>query len=235
MLIGAITPVYNDEEIVGSAIKCFRPFVDKYIALISEIPYYGEPQPPDRTEEICRSLDVDIIKGRWKKDHEQRNRGLELCSDCDWIFNIDADELMLPEEVEAIIKLAKNTKYDAIGVNPEVYWRNVYNVLRPKPTFNPILMTRTKVRFNNVRNIDSSRYAICDAQMHHIAWCEPKNIYKKIKTYVHANECKDIEHWYQKNYLGWKEGDRAIDPMGNSFDVEHKPLPEELRKLLGVV
>lgn len=233
MKVAAITPVYNDEEIIGGALRCFRPFVDQHIALISTKPYYGEVEPPDRTEEICREMDCDILKMDWRKDHEQRNRGLELLKDYDWILNIDADELMEAKEIERLFEQASNTDADAIGVFPEVYWGDIDHVLRPLPTFEPVIMTRPKVRFTEVRCIDHP-YALSDVSMHHIAWCRPKNILKKVLTYVHAGDGFDGKKWYEEQFLNWREGMDAIDPFGNKFGTIRKELPKELRDKLGV-
>uniref|UniRef100_A0A6M3IPV2 Putative glycosyltransferase n=1 Tax=viral metagenome TaxID=1070528 RepID=A0A6M3IPV2_9ZZZZ len=234
-MIGAVLPVYNEEAIVGAVVKCFKPFVDKFIVLISEKPWFGEIEPPDRTEEICRDLDVDIIKGDWRHYHKQRNLGNQLCSDCDLVFTIDSDELMEPQEIEKMIRFAENPNHRAIGVLPEVYWKDLDHVFTPKPTFQPIMLVRPDVRFIESRNVDCP-YVVCDAQMHHLAWCDLRNMKQKIKSWGHANlyTPENGERWYE-HFLNWKEGEVAKDLLDNKFNVERKSLPKELRDKLGVV
>lgn len=233
-MIGAVLPVYNEEAVVGAVIKCFKPFVDKFIALISEKPWFGETEPPDKTEEICRSLDVDIIKGSWKHYHLQRNRGSELCSDCDLILTLDSDELMEKKEIEKLIKFAEQSEFRAIGVLPEVYWKDIDHVFRPKSEFQPIIITRPEVRFVSSRNVNCP-YTVCDAEMHHLAWCEPRDMKRKVQSWGHADlySRESGEKWYQY-YLNWKEGDKAADLFWNKSDVIYQPLPKELREKLGV-
>jgi glycosyltransferase involved in cell wall biosynthesis len=234
-MIGAVLPVYNEEKVIGAVIKCFQPFVDKFIVLISETPWLGEPNLPDKTEEICRSLDVDIIKGNWKDYHVQRNRGSELCSDCDLIFTLDSDELMEQKEIEKLLRFAENPNHRAIGVLPEVYWKDLDHVFRPKPTFQPIILTRPEVRFTKYRNVNCP-YVVSDAEMHHLAWCDLRDMKQKIKSWGHADlyTKENGERWY-RYFLDWKEGQKAKDLLNNEFDVEKKSLPKELREKLGVV
>jgi len=234
-MIGAVLPVYNEEKVIGAVIKCFQPFVDKFIVLISETPWLGEPNPPDKTEEICRSLDVDIIKGNWRDYHIQRNRGSELCSDCDFIFTLDSDELMEQKEIEKLLKFAENSEYRAIGVLPEVFWKDLDHVFSPKPTFQPIILTRKEVRFTQYRNVDCP-YVVSDAEMHHLAWSDLRDMKQKIKGWGHADiyTKENGERWYQY-YLNWKEGEKAKDLLNNEFGVERHSLPKELREKLGVV
>jgi len=235
-MIGAVLPVYNEEAIVGAVIKCFKPFTDKFIVLISEKPWLGETEPPDRTEEICQELDVDIVKSDWKEYHLQRNFGNKLCSDCDLIFTLDSDELMVPQEIEKLIKFAETTEYRAIGVLPEVYWKDIDHIFKPKSTFEPIMLIRPEVRFLKYRNVDCP-YTVCGAEMHHLAWSDLRNMKQKVKSWGHADSyTKETgEKWYNEHYLKWKDGDKAIDLLGNIGDVVRSPLPKELRDRLGVV
>jgi hypothetical protein len=69
--------------------------------------------------------------------------------------------------------------------------------------------------------------------MHHLSWAYPKDIHRCVLTYAHASDF-DGEKWYQEHYKNWKEGDKAVDPHGGSWDVIYHPLPQELRGYLGV-
>lgn len=232
-MIGAVLPVYNEEAIVGAVIKCFKPFVDKFVVLISQKPWFGETEPPDKTEGICRDLDVDIVKGEWKHYHQQRNLGNQICSDCDLILTIDSDELMEPQEIEKLIKFAEN--HQAVGVVPEVYWKDLDHVFTPRPTFQPIMAVKPNVRFVTSRNVDCP-YVVSDAQMHHLAWVELRNMHQKIKSWGHANlyTTESGRKWLEY-FNNWQEGDKAIDLLGNISDIVKGSLPKELRDKLGVV
>lgn len=228
-MISAVTLAYNDEATIAGTIKCLKPFVDRHIVVISEKPYFGEPSPPDRTEDICEDLDCEVVKGEWSLDHFQRNVGNDLCEGSDWVFTFDSDEMMESEEIEKLIKLANEKNPDVICVRPEVYWRTPDYVLRPIPDYAPPIMMKPEVRFTYIRNVDHP-WVIEDVKMHHLSWCDPKDIYKKVTNYAHATDFNG-KIWYNTHYKNWKKGQMAILPT-DSFNVEKKPLPQSLGELL---
>ena len=232
MKLGAITLTSNDEHIISGTIKCLKPFVDTHIVLLSEKPYYGEETTPDNTEEIARSLGADIVKGTWSLDNFQRTLGNQLLSDCDWIFTLDSDEMITGEDLKKLIMFLQMCTLPAVAIRPEVYWRTTDYCLRPKPTYTPIIATKPNVRFTHIRNIDSPYVLWEGGEMHHLSWCDPKDILKKVTAYAHAPEF-DGEAWHRKEYLGWKEGDLVNLPNVNiQFQAIKQPLPEELKQYL---
>jgi hypothetical protein len=230
MKFGACTLAYNDEGTIAGTIKCLKPFVDKYIVLISETPYFGEPSPPDRTEEICLDFGCEVVKGNWALDHYQRNLGNQLCGDCDWVFTFDSDEMMEARQIARLIQFAEKCPTPAIGVNPEVYWHDIDHVLRPKPAYQPMIMMKPEVRFNYIRNINSP-FSVSLAEMHHLSWCNPKDIHKKVMHYAHATDF-DGDSWYRSNYANWEASSKVANLPTGRFDVIDKHLPDELREYL---
>jgi hypothetical protein len=198
--------------------------------LISERPYFGAPNPPDRTEDICNDLGCEVIKGFWKLDHFQRNLGNQLCGGYDWVFTFDSDEMMEARQVERLIRFTEKCPVPAIGVTPEIYWHDIDHVLRPKPAYQPMIMMKPEVRFTYIRNIGSP-YIISSVDMHHLSWCSPKDIYKKVMHYAHATDFNG-EIWYNTHYKNWTEADRVAVLPTESYGVERKSLPEELRSYL---
>ncbi len=231
MNIGAVTLAYQDESIIAGTIKCLEQFVDTHIVLLSEKPYFGEGGEPDATEEIALDLGADVVKGTWDLDHYQRNLGNNLLSDMDWILTFDSDEMMTAEDVKKLITFLHQTKEDAILIKPEIYWRTTDYRLRPHPSYCPPIAMRPNVRFTHIRCIDSPYEIWNGGEMHHLSWCEPKDIKKKITCYAHALE-QDWATWYKEKYLKWKEGDMVEFPYGENHTAEYNPLPRELNEYL---
>lgn len=231
MKLGAVTLAYNDETTIGGTIKCLKPFVEKHVVMLSEKPYFGEEMPTDNTEEISEDLGADVVKGTWSLDHDQRTLGNNLCSDCDWVLGFDSDEMMEFEELERFIRYLETVDAPAIAVLPEIYWHSTDYRLRPKPSYTPIIAMRPKVKFTHIRNIDSP-YQTYDGVMHHLSWCRPKDIYKKVTSYAHATDF-DGEKWYIEKFLKWEDWMQAELPDG-SYDTIRKPLPKELDDFLGL-
>ena len=231
MKLGCVTLAYNDETTIGAVIKCMKPFVDKHVVLISEKPYFGEPSPPDRTEEICEELGVDVIKGTWDLDHQQRTLGNKMCSDCDWVITLDSDELLTKVSAEYLIEFLKKTEGRAVVNQPTVYWKTTDYILHPKPSYEPIIATKPDVNFTYIRNVDSP-FVKWHGNMHHLSWCAPKDIYKKVTNYAHATDFNG-EIWYKTHYENWTEEEKYAVLPTETFAVKKAPLPDELKELLG--
>lgn len=230
MRLASTTLAYNDESIIAGTLRCLEPFVERRIVLLSEKPYFGDGAPPDRTEEIASDLGADVVKGTWPLDHYQRNVGVALCPDVDWIITFDSDEMMTRDEMKRFIDFLSKAAMPAVAILPEIYWRTTDYRLRPKPAYTPILAVRPHVRFNYIRNIDSPYTLWEDGEMHHLSWCDPKDIYKKVMHYAHATDF-DGHKWYEENYKTWKKGQMAKLPTGEYATV-HNPLPDELQEHL---
>lgn len=231
MRIGAVTLAFNDEGTIGGTIRCLKGKVDKHIVLISEEPYFGEVVYPDRTEEICEELDVEIVKGFWKLDHFQRTLGNELCKDCDWVLGFDSDEMITGYDFDKLIEFLENTDSRAVMVQPEVYWKTTDYRLTPKPGYTPVIAMRPDVKFTYIRNVDASCELWDTGTMHHLSWCSPKDILKKVRHYAHATDFNgDI--WYNAHYRNWKPSDKYAVLPTETYLVEKNPLPEELLRYL---
>jgi len=230
MKIGAITPAYNEEAVISGTIRCLALFVDRHIVLVSERPYFGQEHKPDCTAEIVENLGAHVVTGRWDLDHYQRNLGIQMLQDCDWILTFDADEMMTTEELEKLHEFLIKCPTDAVAIRPEVYWKTTDYVLRPVPDFTPIIAVKPNVKFTHIRNIDSP-HVLYPGTMHHLSWCAPKNIKSKILHYAHASDFYGAE-WYKNEYENWTPGmDKAVLPTG-IYSVEKRPLPDELKRLL---
>jgi len=231
MKIGSVTLAYNDEGTIQGTIRCLEPFVETRLVLLSEKPYFGETAKPDATEDIVWDEGAEVIKGTWGLDHFQRNLGNKLLAHMDWILTFDSDEMMTYEDLEKLIKFLETTKEDAVLINPEVYWKDTNHRLRPLPTYCPPIAMRPKVRFPHIRNIDHPFTVWDEGDMHHLSWCAPKDIKKKVTCYAHATDF-DGEKWYEERYKYWTPGDKVFLPDGEYSALEY-PLPKELNEHLG--
>lgn len=230
MRIGAVTLAYNDQDIISGTINSLKPFVDKHIVLISEMPYFGDARNPDGTEQLCMDLGVDIVKGNWELDHYQRNIGNIMCGDCDWVLGFDSDEMMTKDQMEKFLSFLGGTQARAICNRPEVYWKSTKYVLRPIPDYAPVIAMRPDVRFTYIRNVDSPFVIYEEDRMHHLSWCSPKDIKKKVECYAHAPDYDWIE-WYNNYYTKWDFSTDAsvVFPSGEPYKAIYQPLPDELK------
>jgi hypothetical protein len=235
MKLGALSLVYNEEKLVKGCVESLRPFVESHMMVVGLKPYFGKAEPQDRSADIAGELGCTVLSGYYKMDHDQRNAGLNLMQGCgyDWIICSDVDMWFEHKTVEALIERLKDVKEDAVVMSQYSYWKDTDHRL-VNDDFMPVVAIRPHVRFSYIGNVDCPYHKIEDLKLHHLAWCEPKDIYKKIRTYSHHEECGGMGFWipwYNQYYLNWKEGQKAMF-KGKRFDVERQPLPEELKAYL---
>lgn len=237
MKIGAVTMAHRDEGTIRGTIACLAPFVDRHIVFINDNPYYGEYEEPDKTEEICKEFNVDIVKGNWE-EHVLRNLGIKLCEDCDWMIGFDADEMMTAEDIEKLKIHLDQTEFNAVGVRSKVYWSTPDYILNPDPEHIKVCIVRPNsgVKYVDMQCVNSNYEALYYQEKpyithHHLSFAWPKDILGKVKHYNHAKEI-DGEKWYRDHFEKWKFGQKAMQPFGTLWDVKLDPLPDELRRYL---
>jgi hypothetical protein len=235
MKFAAMSIVYNEEKLIQGCINTWKPFIDKHVVMVSVKPFHGEVEPQDGTVEICRSNNVITFQGWWSEEHKMRNTAVALLKDYDYILINDADMWMTGEDVKKMIKEIEETNEDAYVIPQKSYWYDTNHCL-VGDSFMPVIAIKPHVRFVHIGTIDRGVRVLSSAVCHHLNWCKPKNILKKVKTYAHANEMVEVDKWYKEHFLGWSEGKKAVMPIQNriqsSFDVRNSPLPNELQEWL---
>lgn len=229
MKFAACSLVYNEEQLVRGCIESLRPFVDQHVMVVGEKPFFGKAQEPDRSAEIAEELGADVIKGTWELDHHQRNAGLSILQDYDWIITTDVDMWMTHDSVERIIDRLEKETNDAAIISQYSYWRDIDHILEDDD-FKPVIAVRPNTFFTYIGNVGCPVGVIDDIKIHHLAWCAPKDIYKKVTTYPHAPEF-DGEKWYKDHYLGYEGGSAKLP--NRPYNVASHPLPLELRRYIG--
>jgi hypothetical protein len=237
MRIGAVTTAYNEESIIAGTLRCLAPIVDQHIVLLSEHPYYKPGTgAPDKTEDICNSLGVEVVKGFWPEEHLQRNLGRKLMEDFDWILWFDADEMITLEDGYKLMAVLENCDNPALAIISKVYWYSTDYRFDPYPTHHKIIATKPSVSFYD-RACISSPYTLLKEDNaygithHHLSYCAPKDILNKVLHYSHANEF-DGQKWYTEHFKNWRPGQAAVQPFGTKWRAVYDPLPLELKELL---
>lgn len=235
MKYAAFSIVYNEERLIQGCINTWKSKVDKHIVLISIRPFHGASTEPDSTYRICHNNKVMTIQRDWRNEHEMRNCAVALLKDYDYIFVNDADMWLTGEDVDNLKKEIEETKQDAYIIPQRSYWYDTSHCL-VGDDFKPVIAIRPHVRFVHIGNVDRPCAVVQSALCHHLNWCKPKDILKKVQTYAHANEMTKVEDWYKNHFENWREGVDAVMPIQNNeqktFKVDKCVLPKELQNNL---
>lgn len=227
MKIGALTIAYNEEPLITGCIKCLEDVVDTHIIMLSEKPYHGQMYMPDRTADIAEDLGAYVVRGCWQEEHTQRNVGIKMLQGYDWIITTDADMWILKEDLKKLVSILTMTEEKAFIIEQIAYWKDTNHIL-VGDDFKPVIAIKPSVLFSHIGCIDTPFAEATGVKIHHINWCEPKDILKKVTTYSHAPEFNG-ELWYRTHYQTWTPDMKYAVLPNKTFEVSYSPLPEELR------
>ena len=102
MNISALLIARNEQAIVKNCLESLC-FADEIIVILD--------RSIDDTESICKKYTKKVYRGSWNCEGERRNYGIKKCS-FDWIFEIDADEIVSRHLQNEILKKKKLTNFD---------------------------------------------------------------------------------------------------------------------------
>jgi hypothetical protein len=230
MKCGGVSLAYNEEGLMRGCIESLKPFVDTHIVAIGNKPYYGPEYAPDKTYQISESLGANVITGNWSLDHMQRNAAIRLLPDYDWIITTDADMWVEKHVMKELLHRLSTTTAKAIVIKQKSYYYDTDHEI-VDDDFMPVIAIRPDVRFSHIGNVNVPFEKIDDLYIHHLAWCKPKDVLKKVLTYPHAPEFNGQE-WYDRYYMNWTPEMNWIPLPKKEFEIRYNPLPEELKAYL---
>jgi len=208
MKIAANYCVYNEQDYIEYSLKSIYPFVDKIIILISDAPWKGIFQAPDRTLEIVEVFpDPDrkiyFESGFWENQAIQRNHALNLSRKfgMDYCWVIDGDEIY---EEETVSKLKKALKGYPNGISFYcawwTYWRSFYYRIDPPETSTFVIGKITKsFHFMNARQPSPGKVVgLSKVFLHHYSYARPLERIKKKMTNIQGPGGDIRYDWFEK-------------------------------------
>lgn len=229
MKVGLITVAYNEERFIGPFLKHIPKWVGERVVLVSTKPWNGEYELPDKTDEIARAEGATVICNYWPNEAEQRNTGLDLLSDCDYVIVLDPDEF-LDDKGWSVLRQSCETKMgDAYVVRHQrVFYKD--KEVYPHTDYQQIILVKPHVRFPHARNVDRG-FEELPIDLFHFSWARTdKEVWSKISHYTHANEM-DIKKWYDEVWLAGKETDLHPNTPEALKALVPAKLPLELQRL----
>ena len=167
MRLAAFSIAYNEEKLIRGCINTWKPFVEKHVICVSAKPFYGEPEPADKTVEIARSMGAIVVVSDWREEHKMRNAAVSLLKDYDYILVSDADMWMTPQGVEEMLNYIKKDKGEAYVIPQKAYWSDTEHCL-VNDDFKPVIAMRPNVRFTHIGCVDASCRIVPVSICHHL-------------------------------------------------------------------
>lgn len=226
MRIGVLTVCYRDERFIRTCIRQLRGLVTKHIVLVSDDPWNGFPEPLDHCADIAEKEGAEAIIGNWATEAVQRNYGVSLLQDMDWIFVVDTDERYTRDDAIKLKNFLETQKVPAFGIGRlKTYWKDTETIVDPEETGGLIVAVQPHVKFTDKRCIDSQwAFLPKDILMHHLSYVRTnEEMKRKISTFEHANEI--VPNWYEEK---WLHGETYLHPVNPSSFVALKKVDAEV-------
>lgn len=230
--VGLITVAYREERFIGKFLEHIPKWVDRKVVLISEKPWFGDELPMDGTLSIATAKGAIPVLNTWENEESQRNTGVALLDDCDWVLVLDPDEFISDIHWDKLREFLETTDADAVVCEGQyTYWKNGY-VADPPKDYQMLIAIRPHVRFVDKRVVNAV-YRAAPTWIHHMSWARTNSeVWNKISHYAHALDF-DIEEWFENVWKKWKPGMKDVHPVTPETLHELIPakLPKELEKL----
>jgi glycosyltransferase involved in cell wall biosynthesis len=229
MKVGLITLAFNEERFIKPFLKHIPDWIDEKVVLVSSKPWQGEYELPDKTDEIAKELGATVIVNNWPDEATQRNSGLDMLSDCDWVVVLDPDEFLDNKGWQDIKLSCEFNKDDAYVIKHQrVFYKD--KEVSPHTDYQQIILVKPHVRFLFARNVDRG-FQELPIELYHFSWARTdKEVWSKISHYSHANEM-DIEKWYNEVWLSNKKTDLHPNTPDTLKALIPAKLPPEIERL----
>jgi len=106
--ISAVIITYNEEQNIERCLNSVKDIADEIVVVDSF--------STDKTEEICKSFDVNFIKHAFEGHIEQKNWAITQASN-PYVLSLDADEELDKTLKNSILEAKQNWKFDGYSFN----------------------------------------------------------------------------------------------------------------------
>lgn len=243
MKIAIATITYNESEYIGACIRNWKGLVDKHLVLVSSKPWNGVPFPDDGTADIAKKLGAEVIIGDWDTEAQQRNEGIAILYDYDYVLIVDPDELYTKETQKNLFDMLSHPidrswrsdkKVQAFCIRDiTTYWKTPEYILYPKDKHKPTIAVDPKQLYcHEHRQFGGDYIPVVPGECHHFSWVKSdEKIKEKIQSYSHSGAIRP--DWYEEVWKKWVPGcEMNVRPYGKPSIAIYKECPEEVLNVL---
>lgn len=233
MRFGALIPCLNEWRFLPAVVGQLLKATDRCAIIRSRRSFSGasaalDPLPPFDPR-------VEVLEGEWANAHATRNAGLDALSDCDYVFTIDSDEILLDGDLDQLRALCGRNQYHAIGSRLYTYWKTPEYRIDPPEVLVALMAVRPSVRFVNDRRIvDGEMVYARNVWCQHLSYVRTDDEMRdKLRLFPHAHEV--VPGWFERVWRAWDENKRMtnLHPThpANYYRAVYDPNPELMRVL----
>jgi hypothetical protein len=227
-------PMYNVSRFILPVIDNCGPFVDKIFLQWSALPYsdynasargkYRNPTPPEIIDSSPWRSKIELIKGEWRNEHDQRNDALDRAraEGFDWMIVQDADEFYTQSDYKKNLDfMAAHPECDFLKAKWMVFWKTTDYVVDHwgegllANCENYAVNLRREARFYERRLVNRPAYARVPGLCCHLSFVlSDEEVREKLGTWSHATETRP-EVWLERKWHYWTPSTRSLCPVGH--------------------
>jgi hypothetical protein len=164
----------------------------------------------DGTAQLASENGAEVHVKHWQTEAEQRNCGLALLAEYDYVLIVDADELYsrsaIPEML-AYIGRARDAYFRVAEMR--TYWKTSDYICAPPEAWDPpiIAVDPNRASFRMQRQVElfSKERPLAGkvpVTLHHMSWVKSDaKVREKLNTFSHARHIRP--GWYENVWLRW--------------------------------
>jgi hypothetical protein len=199
MKLGAVIPVLNEWRFMQAVTGQLFKVVDECVIVRPTRSQSGAPVERSSVPDLDPR--INLLEGNWCSEEATRNAGLEYLRDCDYVFLVDSDEILLDRDLETLRVLCETNRHRVIAVRLLTYWKTPEYRIEPPEGGTIKMVLRSDVRIQGVREVAESAYT-ADVWCRHLSYvrtdCE---IREKIRLSGHSREI--LSEWYERVWRTW--------------------------------
>lgn len=206
MKLGAAIPILNEWRFIPAVVGQLLTVCERVVLLRGCRSQSGAPVVV--RDDLVPALDprVEILEGNWQTERETRNAGMEALADCDYVFMVDSDEILLEKDLLRLRDLAAEGRHEVLAVRLFTYWKTPEYRIDPPEEGTIKMVLRKGIRLEGVREVRAPVHTT-DVRCRHLSYVRSdEELLEKIRLSGHAHELRP--GWYEKV---WKEWDRNRD------------------------
>jgi len=206
--LGAAIPVLNEWRFIPAVTGQLLKVVDRLVLVRPCVSQSGVPVELSPIPDLDPK--IDIIEGNWPSEATTRNAGMEHLHDCDYVFMVDSDEILLDRDLEELRRLCATRLHRVIAVRLYTYWKTPEYRIDPPESGTIKMVLRKDVRMNGVREVQGEAHT-ADVWCRHLSYVRTdEELKEKLRLSGHAREF--IPGWYDRVWKGW-DGNRNLEGL----------------------
>lgn len=200
MKLGAAIPVLNEWRFIPAVTGQLWRIVDRLVILRPARSQSGAAF--QRTEVPKLHPGTEVLEGNWPSEGDTRNAGLAYLSDCDYVFVLDSDEILLDRDLRILRETCLSRLHWVIGVPWVTYWKTTDYRIDP-PHYGSIHMVfRRGMGIKGIRQSKLPAVHMAQVCCRHLGYVRTdEELQEKLRLATHAHQVPG--DWFERVWKGW--------------------------------